>query len=393
MTKSISAALQTHLEGTVTTLAMCWHITRTDGTEYFFTTHDQSITITTGDFTSDDFDPDDFYTDDVYLPAGGFEQTAIANDSSMAVDNMNMAGILNSDSLAEADLRAGRFDFAEVEVFLVNWADTSQGVIKLRKGRFGEVTVSPTGVFNVELRGLTQQLSQSIIEVYTPDCRADLGDSRCKAPINPDVRESGQVYALGEFIRVSAGVGFDSGDFDPSDFDTGAYAQYSNRIYECTTAGTTASTQPTYDTVVGNTTTDGTAVFTAREAWTRSAVVATVSSRKVFTLTITETRAVNDWFNGGVLQFDSGLNTGIAMEIRDWVQSSSTVTLFLSVPFDIAVGDKCHLYPGCDKRLSTCSTKFAIPDSLNFDNGNVYNFRGEPFVPGQDEYFRTPEPK
>ena len=35
-------------------------------------------------------------------------------------------------------------------------------------------------MFKAELRGLTQALQQQIVELYTPDCRADLGDSRCK---------------------------------------------------------------------------------------------------------------------------------------------------------------------------------------------------------------------
>jgi hypothetical protein len=35
-------------------------------------------------------------------------------------------------------------------------------------------------VFRAELRGLSQALSQQIVELYTPDCRADLGDARCK---------------------------------------------------------------------------------------------------------------------------------------------------------------------------------------------------------------------
>jgi uncharacterized phage protein (TIGR02218 family) len=43
-------------------------------------------------------------------------------------------------------------------------------------------------------------------------------------------------------------------------------------------------------------------------------------------------------------------------------------------PGAVRVGDRIELREGCDKRLSTCATRFA----------NVANFRGEPHVPGND---------
>jgi uncharacterized phage protein (TIGR02218 family) len=49
----------------------------------------------------------------------------------------------------------------------------------LKRGTIGQVELKDT-IFKAELRGLTQALSQQIGELYTPSCRADLGDSRCK---------------------------------------------------------------------------------------------------------------------------------------------------------------------------------------------------------------------
>ena len=45
-----------------------------------------------------------------------------------------------------------------------------------------EVTISD-GSFTCELRGLTQALQQTVGEVYTPDCRAELGDARCQVDL------------------------------------------------------------------------------------------------------------------------------------------------------------------------------------------------------------------
>ena len=74
---------------------------------------------------------------------------------------------------------AGLYDHAEISVFQVNYTDTGQGVIPLREGWLGEVTFND-GRFVAEIRGLTQRLSQRVGELYSPSCRADLGDTRCK---------------------------------------------------------------------------------------------------------------------------------------------------------------------------------------------------------------------
>jgi hypothetical protein len=50
----------------------------------------------------------------------------------------------------------------------------------------------------------------------------------------------------------------------------------------------------------------------------------------------------------------------------------------------VAVGDQLRIYPGCHKRvLEDCRDRFRLPGSLLFDQGNVKNFRGEPYVPGR----------
>src|SRR5690606_20540755 len=69
-------------------------------------------------------------------------------------------------------------DFAEIEIFLLNYKDTSQGVLNLRTGWIGEVRYGK-GRFVAEVRGLMQSLSRVIGELYSPSCRAKLGDSRC----------------------------------------------------------------------------------------------------------------------------------------------------------------------------------------------------------------------
>mgnify|MGYP003639839741 CR=1 FL=1 len=135
--KSLSTAMNSHLEGEVLTLATCWALTRQDGTELFFT----------------DFDEDLVVGGDTYLAASGYSRSAIANSSSFTVDNLDIIGNLQSDIISEADLFSGLYDYAEVRIFMVNWQDLSMGTIPLRKGWLGEI--------------------------YAPLCSADLGDTKC----------------------------------------------------------------------------------------------------------------------------------------------------------------------------------------------------------------------
>ena len=115
--KSLSTAMNSHLEGEVLTLATCWALTRQDGTELFFT----------------DFDEDLVVGGDTYLAASGYSRSAIANSSSFTVDNLDIIGNLQSDIISEADLFSGLYDYAEVRIFMVNWQDLSMGTIPLRK--------------------------------------------------------------------------------------------------------------------------------------------------------------------------------------------------------------------------------------------------------------------
>jgi uncharacterized phage protein (TIGR02218 family) len=161
--KTVSIALKAHLAGEVTTVCTCWRITRRDGTEFFFTDHDVDLLV----------------DGNTYVAAVGYTRTAIAANADMSVDNMDVNGIFDDASITETDLRSGLFDGAEVRVFLVNWANPAEGMMALRRGRLGDVLVTPSGVFQSQLMGFGQVLQQTVGNLFTPSCRADLGDAKC----------------------------------------------------------------------------------------------------------------------------------------------------------------------------------------------------------------------
>lgn len=185
--KTITAPMKAHLEGEVTTLATCWKITRQDGTVHRYTEHDRDLT----------------YNGAVYKSTGGFNKTAISSNATLAVDEMEVSGFLQDDGIADVEIRNGSFDFAQVEVFAVNYKDLSpsMGSIKLRSGWFGEVRTSDTGAFLVELRGLVDMLSTKIGRVYIQECDAEVGDDRCGISLYAQRHKAGKVYKVGNRVR------------------------------------------------------------------------------------------------------------------------------------------------------------------------------------------------
>lgn len=360
MPKTLSVGLKDHLQQDTTSVCTCWRIIRRDGVVMAFTDHDTDIVI--------DADGDGELT---YVASLGYNRSAVDNDVTMSVDNLEVEGFIDDAAITAEDVRAGLYDMAVVEIFIVNWADLSQGIMRLRKGWFGEVLVTPNGIFRTELRGLTQALTNQVVAVSTPECRADLGDSRCKIPVDPALVARSTAYTLGQYIRVAA-AGYDL-------------------IFRCTGAGTTAGSAPAYSASIGISTTDGTAVFTCENAWTRAASVdagATIGTKVVrVAFGAFDARATADpeWYTGGLMTFLSGPNTGRSVEVKYWTDLGGGLADFemaLPLAYPFTLTDTVYVAPGCDKRYAaTCIAKY----------GNRLNFRGEPFLPGQDLLMQYPD--
>ena len=165
--KKISKQLQDHLDSEVHTLATCWCVTRTDGVTFGFTDCDQDLSI--GDIT--------------YCAATGFTRSAIRNSEDLSPNNLDIQGFFDDSALKEEDLKRGLYDRAKIDIFMVNYQDLSMGRLHLRSGSFGNVQLIG-GRFVVEMRGITQGFERTIGDLYTPFCRAQLGDARCGVDLN-----------------------------------------------------------------------------------------------------------------------------------------------------------------------------------------------------------------
>ncbi|MFN3387432.1 MAG: DUF2163 domain-containing protein [Allosphingosinicella sp.] len=151
------------LEGELTSLAFCWRIARRDGVCLGFTTHDR------------DLEMDGL----AYRAAPGMVPSAVALSDGFEAGTLDVGGALSGDAISAADLAAGRWDGAAVELFLVDWTAPESGRLALARGELGEVSLQGSG-FEAEMRGPTALLDRPVVELTSPSCRAMLGDGRCR---------------------------------------------------------------------------------------------------------------------------------------------------------------------------------------------------------------------
>jgi uncharacterized phage protein (TIGR02218 family) len=235
--KTLGAALASHVAEGVTTLCRCWRIGRRDGIVMGFT----------------DFDRDIAFEDVVFKAASGFTASVMQAQLGLSVSNLDVSGAispnngqlidagrysalglhameleailspsevwrysalglhamaveaaLSADVLTEGDLSAGRYDDAEVSVYLVNWANIAQRAI-LRRGNLGQVSRGKVA-FSAEVRGLAARLDQPAGRIYQRTCAWDLGDARCKIDLNAPGRSGSgtvsQVIDAFEFLAT-----------------------------------------------------------------------------------------------------------------------------------------------------------------------------------------------
>ncbi len=196
--KTLSSAFQTHLDSGATTLATCWRITRTDGQVFGFTDHDFPLSF---DGTS-------------FAPETGLSPADLSNAADLSVDAQECEGVLSSGTITEADLLDGLWDAALVEIWRVNWADTSQRVL-LRRGTIGQVRRGPMA-FVAEMRSLAHILNQTGGRSFQYACDATLGDARCGVDLSLSTwKGTGSVASvIRDRVFVASGLsGFADGFF------------------------------------------------------------------------------------------------------------------------------------------------------------------------------------
>ncbi len=160
-------------------IALTWRVERCDGVAIGLTSHDRDLEI------------EGF----VYRAAPGMTPSAIKRSADLSADTMDVSGPLTAAAITERDLLAGRWDGARVSVRAVDW-QSGAIVAELGEGRIGAVETREDG-FTAELAGIAALLDRPVSETSSPECRAELGDTRCRVAMAGRRR----------FVRVTASSG------------------------------------------------------------------------------------------------------------------------------------------------------------------------------------------
>ncbi len=177
--KTIPPLLLADLQQSTTYIAFLWTITQSDGVVIRGTEHDQDIVLPAPDPNAG-----------TYYAIANVTASNIAGNSDLAVDNLEVIGAVSTppytpipDITVEA-IEAGLLDMAAVHVIICNWRAPSHGSFVIKSGFLGAITRDSDGKYTTEVRGMTQPLSQKIMDTYAPTCTVvAFGDARCQYPV------------------------------------------------------------------------------------------------------------------------------------------------------------------------------------------------------------------
>ncbi|PEQ14123.1 hypothetical protein B2G71_00420 [Novosphingobium sp. PC22D] len=135
------------------TVATFWQVLRRDGLAFGLTTHDADL----------------WFDGMLHRSSPGMVPAAIRRSGDLEPDSAEVRGALSHDSIAPADLAAGRFDGALIRIGLVDWESLERTI--LYSGTIGEVA-EEDGSFSAELVSRKVELRRDTTPRTSPTCRA-----------------------------------------------------------------------------------------------------------------------------------------------------------------------------------------------------------------------------
>lgn len=174
------------------TNAFCWRIEREDGFGLALTSHDAALMV-----------------DGIrHEPAPGMTPAAIRRELGLDPASSEVAGALSAVSITEADLVAGRWDNAALRLTSVQWDDPEGGAVALLSGRLGMVQ-EKGAEFSADLLGAAAELDRPVCPQTSPECRAELGDRRCRVDMAGRSQRCAVASCAGNVLVVDRPIGDD----------------------------------------------------------------------------------------------------------------------------------------------------------------------------------------
>ena len=156
--KNMNASLADTLSAGSVTLCLCWLFTRVDGARFGATDHDRDLVV-----------------DGVEcLSQSGLAGATFQTGMDLAPGQAGMRGALSAEFLDDADLDAGLWDGARLDVYRVDWS-SPQDRMHVWSGRLSEV-IRNGDAFSAELVSLKADLERRIGQKGRAGLRAVAGD-------------------------------------------------------------------------------------------------------------------------------------------------------------------------------------------------------------------------
>jgi hypothetical protein len=164
--RQVPTALADRMAAGTARLCHAWLVTRTDGVRLGFTDHDRPLQV--GGVTC--------------RASSGWTAGAAEAALGLQPGAAAVTGALNDEGISEAELDAGAWDEAAVELRRVDW-EKPELFVSLWTGRITRV-VRTGGAFQAQVEGPLALLDRVAGRTYARMCDAVLGDGRCGVDVS-----------------------------------------------------------------------------------------------------------------------------------------------------------------------------------------------------------------
>lgn len=144
-------------------LATLWKIERTDGVTLYLTNHDLTI-VAMGSS---------------WVPNGGFDSSAKKSQVALKNNTLQVEGFINSDQITAEDLRARRYDNAEVTEYIVDWMFPNRNSPMFQTVFFIDRVRYTDSTWKAELHSVSHLLEKKAGHVLSKTCETELGSDEC----------------------------------------------------------------------------------------------------------------------------------------------------------------------------------------------------------------------
>lgn len=196
--RTLDAYTEERLTRQSRSVCTCWRLTRTDGQVIAVTDHDRDLVFSGMAFKS----------------AGGADSSSLERNASLGPDNAEIIGVFDASLVNGADIAAGRYDGASVEVFLVDWEDPEARLL-IRTGTIGQVEYDGESYW-AEFRSLKHGLDRPAGRLFSRGCDVELGSGPCGVDLSgSEYTYSGTIQTVSErMVSIDIGAGPAAGWFD-----------------------------------------------------------------------------------------------------------------------------------------------------------------------------------